>query len=596
MVRRDLEKNPEILAIPFNGWLFEGYSDAKSALMGTILQQISAQRTLGPEAKTLFERLIKRVDWFQVASLAAKGGLALATGGVSLVGVGVSAIGGLLSGLKDKVKEAQSSGKTVLDLEAISGLIKDEPDEDLRESIMSFRQDFEVLLADTNIKTLVVFIDDLDRCTPDTIIETLEAIRLFLYVPHTAFVLGADERLVRYAVRRRFPELPGERAEVGRDYLEKLIQFPVRVPSMGRSEMESYIGLLFANLSLSEEDFEKIRTLVVSRDASRIHDACLNYETAETALGAVKPELREQLLLARRLAPVLTSGLNGNPRQCKRFLNTLMMRLGMARSRKVDLNIQMLAKLMVLEYFRPESFKQLAVLQGEQSGKPAEILKLESAVASSQDSRPSPTATKVDPKELDASKEGQPLSDKLQPWLDDSLVREWVSMEPSLGGTDLRPYFYFSRDTLGPIPVHATRLTPEAQEALANLLSASEAVTKIGIDKMKSLSPSDAAGVFQVLSDKASSQGDQSGLDAALKILHGVTDARPELLSQLVTLIGRIPERSIPLWVPPALMRIPGAETPGSSAHSLLDRISSSTEHPGLASVTKSLQSRRKKR
>ena len=60
---------------------------------------------------------------------------------------------------------------------------------------------------------------------------------------------------MKYAVRRRFPELPGERAEVGRDYLEKLVQFPVRIPPLGRAEMETYINLLFAEKAgLSKED------------------------------------------------------------------------------------------------------------------------------------------------------------------------------------------------------------------------------------------------------------------------------------------------------------------------------------------------------
>ena len=39
----------------------------------------------------------------------------------------------------------------------------------------------------------LVIVDDLDRCLPATAIATLEAIRLFLFVPRTAFVIGADE-------------------------------------------------------------------------------------------------------------------------------------------------------------------------------------------------------------------------------------------------------------------------------------------------------------------------------------------------------------------------------------------------------------------
>ena len=39
---------------------------------------------------------------------------------------------------------------------------------------------------------LVVFVDDLDRCLPEKAIEILEAIKLFLHVPQTIFVLGMD--------------------------------------------------------------------------------------------------------------------------------------------------------------------------------------------------------------------------------------------------------------------------------------------------------------------------------------------------------------------------------------------------------------------
>lgn len=35
-------------------------------------------------------------------------------------------------------------------------------------------------------KAVVVFIDDLDRCLPETVVDTFEAIRLFLNTPKTA--------------------------------------------------------------------------------------------------------------------------------------------------------------------------------------------------------------------------------------------------------------------------------------------------------------------------------------------------------------------------------------------------------------------------
>jgi predicted KAP-like P-loop ATPase len=104
---------------------------------------------------------------------------------------GASDIATLTSELGDKVKEVK------LEDAELDKFIKEDASQNLRRGIREFRKDFEKLLKETKLKTLVVIIDDLDRCMPDTIIETLEAIKLFLFVPHTAFILGADERLVK---------------------------------------------------------------------------------------------------------------------------------------------------------------------------------------------------------------------------------------------------------------------------------------------------------------------------------------------------------------------------------------------------------------
>jgi hypothetical protein len=52
--------------------------------------------------------------------------------------------------------------------------------------------------------TLIAFIDNLDRCLPDVAISTLEAIRLFLFMPRTAFVIAADEDMIRHSVAKHF--------------------------------------------------------------------------------------------------------------------------------------------------------------------------------------------------------------------------------------------------------------------------------------------------------------------------------------------------------------------------------------------------------
>ena len=79
---------------------------------------------------------------------------------------------------------------------------------------------------------MVVLIDDLDRCLPDVTISTLEAVRLFMFTEKTAFVIAADESMIRYAVKKHFPDVINENKINAGDtfadkYLEKLIQVPL---------------------------------------------------------------------------------------------------------------------------------------------------------------------------------------------------------------------------------------------------------------------------------------------------------------------------------------------------------------------------------
>ena len=256
MIAQQFEGEEGVLLLSFNGWLFEGFDDAKTALMGTILDEIVSRKLVSTEvkegAKRLGWKLLKQIEVMRVMGFVGRTAIAGLTGGIpaAMLSVGKDAV----SGMKDLSEKA---GNAKLTVEEIATQFKEKSEDGMRRGIREFRQDFAELLKESGITKLIVVIDDLDRCLPETILETLEAIKLFLFVPRTAFVLGADERLVKYAVRRRFPELPGQLVEVGSDYLEKLIQYPVYVPPLGRGEMETYINLLFAKLAgIDEADFE----------------------------------------------------------------------------------------------------------------------------------------------------------------------------------------------------------------------------------------------------------------------------------------------------------------------------------------------------
>ncbi|WP_418027534.1 KAP family P-loop NTPase fold protein [Paenibacillus sp. JJ1722] len=66
------EKYEKIAVLYFNGWLFEGYDDAKSALLSSILLQLGEHKRFGPKIKGKVARLLKSVNWMRVAKFGVK--------------------------------------------------------------------------------------------------------------------------------------------------------------------------------------------------------------------------------------------------------------------------------------------------------------------------------------------------------------------------------------------------------------------------------------------------------------------------------------------------------------------------------------------
>lgn len=71
MAAADLANDEGTLVLSFNGWLFEGYEDAKAALMGTILDEIKARQTNGSKAYEFAARMAKKVNWLRVIATGA---------------------------------------------------------------------------------------------------------------------------------------------------------------------------------------------------------------------------------------------------------------------------------------------------------------------------------------------------------------------------------------------------------------------------------------------------------------------------------------------------------------------------------------------
>ncbi len=116
-----------------------------------------------------------------------------------------------------------------------------------------FERAFRGALESSGAERLIVFVDDLDRCLPEKAIEVLEAIKLFLEVPGTVFVLGMDKEVVERGIEARYGDLfrrrddEGERLTLpirGDAYLQKMVQIPFHLPPLSVDDIEDYISEL----------------------------------------------------------------------------------------------------------------------------------------------------------------------------------------------------------------------------------------------------------------------------------------------------------------------------------------------------------------
>ena len=84
---------------------------------------------------------------------------------------------------------------------------------------------------------LVVFIDELDRCTSETVVETLDSLRTFLGASNCVFVVAADQAALEEALTRRAKQAtPVNRSNPyyssGSEYLDKTFHYQLHVPPL----------------------------------------------------------------------------------------------------------------------------------------------------------------------------------------------------------------------------------------------------------------------------------------------------------------------------------------------------------------------------
>jgi len=490
------------LVIQTDPWRYDPQLGAKESLIGEILTALADEILVdgtGDKAKKLLRRLVRRINWGKALQVAAKSAIT-----VSLPSV-----------------------------ESLMGLVKPAEDADDPEPItdmVQFRAEFQKLLESdglAHLQNVIVLVDDLDRCLPPTVVETLETIRLFLSVPKMSFVIAADEERVAEAIAEHFPKSEGsskDEESPARLYLHKIVQTSVPVPALSDFDTEAYMVLLQIRALVDAATFE---TIVAEVTAARRSGALI-----ESIAGLSDSTFVDARNSAARIKQIVHEKTKGNPRRIKRFLNDLSVRLNIASRRGIALDAATIAKLMVLEQYFPDEFREVTGWLREQTLR-SNLEALETQAGSS---TPEELMGEDDEAVEGESRtaDGDDQKQKNAPRFSDQLIR-WARLSPPLSKKEIAPYLVLAASFKSVFL--ASESLPEAIRDIATqLLSRSSSEARRATDEMlTSLQPSEAtrlvAHIGGVIIDDPQRQ--TAGVVALLRISRVQPEAVPSIVSAL---------------------------------------------------------------
>ena len=440
ILEEQLKSDEDTVVVYFDGWSFESFDDAKMALIQGIVDALEKDERFLAKVKdnvdgaydalkNAFVKLRKSINWMRVLKFSVKTvvpiATATATGGTSLI----------IPLLLDAFKDYKGDLADLLTGEKAEQFLRDavntEEEEKKYEAVREFRKDFEDLIIKSKQGKIVVLIDDLDRCLPRHIIENLEAIKLFLDVPKTAFVVAADNFIVSNAIKSEYKDIIAAAGAGGRSigdaYMEKFIQLPYKIPALSPKEVETYVTLLFCQSFLEKKAFEKVQEDFAKFTIENKFDI-YGWSNIRKALknDSIPDNLGEMIGFVAHFSIIIGNALKWNPRLIKRFLNAYEIRSSLlAQSKITDSKSRFaLLKLMLIEQKHIDQFKQLNAWVMGSKGVPKELKEIEAY---------------ADDQKKDIS--------QYQDWNNQELLK-LISAEPKFSEVDMKELFWVSRDNL----------------------------------------------------------------------------------------------------------------------------------------------------
>lgn len=416
----------KILVVEADPWRYDPDVGAKGSFIFEVISALQTElEKCGHENSNVegtIRKLIKRVNWIKSLKLVAQSSITL----------------------------------QIPEFDDLLGLINEcEGDDDFRpRNLDEFHHDFRQLLNDEQLnylKRVVVLVDDLDRCPPDTVVDTLETMRLFLSVPKMSFIIAADEDRVADALRQRYPR-PTQSDEIVEEpanlYLHKIVQTTLRLPALSRYDTEAYLLLLQLQRRMKNQP-SKAQFQEIIRKCSELR---VNGDSVSELENPEGIDVSGEMDFAVRLTPILYEKLQGSPRRVKRFLNDLRVRESIAERRGIKLDGLVFAKLMVLELLLKSEFSNVIgwLANGKLRSRLADLEKIAGQTTPPDDQKTNEdSATKHTSNKTVLAGDGN--DKEVGEEFSDDLIR-WARFPPMLAEINMSPYLHlaasFVRTTL----------------------------------------------------------------------------------------------------------------------------------------------------
>jgi peptidoglycan hydrolase-like protein with peptidoglycan-binding domain len=358
------------ITVWFNAWKYQSSEQLWAGLAHAIVSQL--ERRMSPlqrerfwaslQVRRIHPGALRRSIYRALVARLLPWALTIVVGGV-IAAAGAVIPGAAVGGLAAAGAIARGLGFLREDVAAISPALVSDPGYEGKLGFLHLVDaDMKRILALANATPehpLVVFVDDLDRCSYGTVAQVIEALNVFLAgdFENCIFVIGMEPDLVaaqiHVAYERLFDRLGKPRSgDLGWRFLEKMVQLPVALPPPSRTGVDRYLdSILGAGLGARVT----VEAADLGDDAPELQEAekLFSDEAVSTAAG-VRPaldrvreraaqaapltprqeaairrvgrqefahHLTEQDPAVRRMLRLLIDELPPNPREIKRFIN-----------------------------------------------------------------------------------------------------------------------------------------------------------------------------------------------------------------------------------------------------------------------------------